>query len=61
MTASISLTLTEWGSLRSSDISWSDTITLDVVSTILGSDVLGKHLKTTLGSCISRHGLTAKL
>ena len=35
MTASVWLALTEWSSLRSSDVSWTDSVTLDVVCTIL--------------------------
>ena len=61
MTTAIRLTLAERSCLRSSDIARANTITLDVVLTILRADVAGEHLQTTLGSCVCRNRLTTKL
>ena len=52
MTAAVGLTLTERSRLRGCDIARADTITLDVVLTILRADVTSQHLQTALGSCV---------
>ena len=61
MSASVCLTLTKRSCLRCCNVSRSDTVALDVVLTELGADVLCKHLKTALCSCVCRYSLTAKL
>ena len=60
MTRTVSLRFAKRCSLRSSDVTRADTITLDVVLTVLGSDVTSQHLQSTLGSSISRHSLTTQ-
>ena len=61
MSGAIRLNLTQRCSLRCLNVSGSDTVTLDVVLSVLRADVLCEHLEAALGSCISRYRLTTKL
>ena len=60
MTGTVSLSFTQRSGLRSCDITRTDTITLDVIFAIFGSDIASQHLQTTFGGSISRYGLTAE-
>lgn len=61
MTAAVRLTLTERSGLWCGDVARADTVTLDVVLTVLRADVAGEHLQATLGSCIGRYRFTTQL
>ena len=61
MTAAVGLDLAQRCGLRGGNVAGSDAVALDVVSAVLGSDVLGQHLQAALCCCISRNGLTAQL
>lgn len=54
------LVFTQRSSLRSSDVTRADTITLDVVSTVFGADVTSQHLQTTLSGSVCRYSLTTQ-
>ena len=60
MTASVCLRLTKRSSLRSSDVTRADTITLDVVFTIFRTDIASQHLQTTLSGSVSRYSFTTQ-
>ena len=61
VTAAVGLTLAQRCGLRGGDVAGSDAVALDVVSTVLGGDVLGQHLQAALGSSVGGDGLTAQL
>ncbi|CUP97126.1 Uncharacterised protein [Dorea longicatena] len=61
MSASVCLSLTQWCCLWCCNISRSDTITLNIVLTILRADISCKHFQSTFCCCISRYSLTSKL
>ena len=57
----VALSLPERCCLRSCNITRSDTVALDVICTIFGSDVLCKHLQATLCRSIGAYGLSSEL
>src|SRR5699024_3049208 len=60
VTATVGLLFTQRSSLRGSDVTRTDTVTLDVIFTIFRADVASQHLQATLGSGIGRHSLTTQ-
>ena len=61
MTASIGLDFAQRSSLRSSDITRADAITLNVVFSVFRTDVTGQHLQTTFSGSVCRNGFTTQL
>ena len=61
MTAAVRLDLTQRCGLRGSNVARSNAVALDIVLTVLGSDVLGQHLQAALSSSVGGDSLTAQL
>ncbi len=61
MSAAVGLDLTQRSRLRSLDVAGSDSVTLNVVLTVLGTDISGEHLQAALCRSIRGHGLTSQL
>ena len=61
MTTSIGLALTKRSCLRGGYVTRTDTITLDIVLTILRTNVAGEHFQSTLCGCIGTNSLAPQL
>ncbi len=61
MTGTVSLTLAKRSGLRGFDVAGAKAVTLNVVLAVLGADVSGEHLETTLSGCVSGNCFTTKL